>query len=352
MVTDWTDRANGQAGRNEAFGSPKPAPVLRPIYRRCFICSSPSHFASACPQRGSEGGFKPKPVPRPQVNTCKTRTQPGMLYHNPPYKSSMTNREVGSQTASVQNDRDQSMRDGNTTSVTRSESVVNHLKITDDVTSSVMTETFDRMSGDRVTEAGIDESQLPSINYCPDVDLESDSNPPSDPDLDELLRDGWSQLRYVDVTIDGLPGSVVALQDSGAQLCVTRADTIKSLCLPRLGEVKLKGLLTDTVPADIVRIRVKLAAGNGFESVTCAVVNDLNCDLILGEDVVNRLNLKLIHEQSAMVVLSVSDVNPSTEVVSVDPSLDGPAEVEPSPGSSEDHHSNSDGDLVVAPGGG
>ena len=46
---------------------------------------------------------------------------------------------------------------------------------------------------------------------------------------DPLLADGWSQLRFVDVKIDGLPGVVHGLNDSGAQLCVVRAEVIQSL---------------------------------------------------------------------------------------------------------------------------
>ena len=53
---------------------------------------------------------------------------------------------------------------------------------------------------------------------------------------DPLLADGWSQLRYVDVTVEGLPDNVTALNDSGCQLCVIRSEVVKPLALPKLGQ--------------------------------------------------------------------------------------------------------------------
>jgi len=45
---------------------------------------------------------------------------------------------------------------------------------------------------------------------------------------DDILQAGWwSYLKYVDVDIDGLLDTVTALNDSGCQLCVVRADAVK-----------------------------------------------------------------------------------------------------------------------------
>ena len=38
-----------------------------------YLCNSPAHLASDCPQKGSNRGYTPKPVLRPQVNFCKTK---------------------------------------------------------------------------------------------------------------------------------------------------------------------------------------------------------------------------------------------------------------------------------------
>jgi len=89
---------------------------------------------------------------------------------------------------------------------------------------------------------------------------------------DPLWIDGWPQLRYVDVTIDGLPCDIIALNDSGCQLCVIKADVVKPLNLPKLGEAKLRGLTPETVSADVVHLKMKLAQGHEFTNVTCAVV--------------------------------------------------------------------------------
>ena len=55
----------------------------------------------------------------------------------------------------------------------------------------------------------------------------------------------------MDVDVEGLPGTVTALNDSGCQLCVVRTDTVKPLNLPKLGEAKLKGISYHLVPVDI-----------------------------------------------------------------------------------------------------
>ena len=51
----------------------RPIPAPRPVPRRCYLCNSRTHLASDCPQKSSYRGYTPKPVPRPQVNFCKTK---------------------------------------------------------------------------------------------------------------------------------------------------------------------------------------------------------------------------------------------------------------------------------------
>ena len=110
---------------------------------------------------------------------------------------------------------------------------------------------------------------------------------------DEILQDGWSCLKYTEVDVDGLPDTVTALNDSGCQLCVVRADTVRPLNLSILGQAKLKGLSDHLLTADIVKIRVRLTAGKGFVNTTCAVVEKLNYGFILGSDIVDKLNKNL-----------------------------------------------------------
>jgi len=50
------------------------------------------------------------------------------------------------------------------------------------------------------------------------------------------------------------------------------------------------------VPADVVKIRVRLTTGKRFVNITCAVVEKLNYPLILGSDIVDKLNQELMDE--------------------------------------------------------
>ena len=87
------------------------------------------------------------------------------------------------------------------------------------------------------------------------------ANTADDGPYDPLLVDGWSQLHFVDVHTDGLPYEVSALNDSECQLCVVKAEVAKSLNLPKLCEARLRGLSAEVVPAERVRVRMKIAQG-------------------------------------------------------------------------------------------
>jgi len=126
---------------------------------------------------------------------------------------------------------------------------------------------------------------------------------------DLLLADGWSQLRYVDVAVEGLPDNVTALNDSGCQLCVVRSEVVKPLALPKLGHAKLKGLSLEVVPADLVRIKIKMHEGTEFLTITCAVVENLNYQLILGSDIVDKLNRQLINDTNGSAELMAVDIS-------------------------------------------
>ena len=59
--------------------------------------------------------------------------------------------------------------------------------------------------------------------------------------VDACIADGWSDLRYVDVVIDRISGVIRALDDSGAQVCLVRADVI---CLLYTSPSPRDGLLS------------------------------------------------------------------------------------------------------------
>ena len=116
---------------------------------------------------------------------------------------------------------------------------------------------------------------------------------------DEILQDGWSCLKYIEVDVEGLTDTVIALNDSGCQLCAVNAETVRSLDLPVFGQIKLRGISDrHLVPADMVKIRVRLTIrGKGFVNITCAVVEKLNYPLIMGSDIVDKLNKKKTHRR-------------------------------------------------------
>ena len=116
--------------------------------------------------------------------------------------------------------------------------------------------------------------------------------------VDSILADGWSQLQYIDIEIQGVPHQLSALYDSGTQLCCVDAVVIQHLNLPILGHVMLKGLTAELVRANLVCLYVKLSDGNTFLPITCAVCNNLNSPMLLGTDVVHRLNAHLLSEQA------------------------------------------------------
>jgi len=207
----------------------KPEGLRKP--RKCFICNSPSHLASSCPDRVNKTSVKPTP------------------------------------------------------------------KVT-------------RVSvGDTVVGYGSQEEEICSVME------EAERKDAQDP----VLVDGWSELKFVEINVDGLPGVVQGLNDSGAQLCVVRADVIQSLDLPKLGEVKLRGLTNQLIPADLVSLKMKMSQGDAYCNVTCAVCENLNSDLILGSDVIDRLNAALHEQCESISVMSVNeDETCDVDVVAVD----------------------------------
>ena len=59
--------------------------------------------------------------------------------------------------------------------------------------------------------------------------------------------------------------------------CALSMLKVRSLDLPVFGQVKLRGISDrHLVPADVVKIRVRLTTGKRFVNITCAVVQKLN----------------------------------------------------------------------------
>ena len=60
------------------------------------------------------------------------------------------------------------------------------------------------------------------------------------------------------------------------------------------------------VPADLVRIKIIMLEGTEFLTITCAVVENLNYQLILGSDIVDKLNHQLINDKNASAEVIVT----------------------------------------------
>ena len=74
--------------------------------------------------------------------------------------------------------------------------------------------------------------------------------------VDEILQDGWSCLKYIEVDVEGLNDTVIALNDSGCQLCAVNAETVRSLDLPVCHKWGVKS--AQTPPCDILFFSVCL----------------------------------------------------------------------------------------------
>jgi len=116
--------------------------------------------------------------------------------------------------------------------------------------------------------------------------------------VDRVLADGWSELHYVQVAMNGLTETISALCDSGTQLCCVDASVIEPLNLPSLEHVMQRGLSTDLVRADLVCLHVKLLNANEFLPVTC---DNTTAPMLLVIDVIDRLFAHSLTEASGEI---------------------------------------------------
>jgi len=193
----------------------RPVPPPRPVPRRCYLCNSPAHLASECPQKSSSRGFTPKPVARFQVNFCRTKQKV-----DPPKQTNngarvTRDRSAGAATCSNCNTVSGLQYESSCESsaanavVFKCDSAVNHMQLAKETTL-------------------IGNSQDHVKPPCDDglMSSHSDAELPSD----EILQDGWSCFKYIEVDVEDLPDTVIALNDtvialndSGCQLCAVSA---------------------------------------------------------------------------------------------------------------------------------
>jgi len=68
----------------------------------------------------------------------------------------------------------------------------------------------------------------------------------------------------VDVNIDGICDTFRGLDDSGAQLCLVRADVVAPLRLAKTGNVVLRDFPGNSYDADVVSLQMKLVNAKTF----------------------------------------------------------------------------------------
>ena len=179
----------------------RPVPAPRPVPRRCYLCNSPTHLASDCPQKSSYRGYTPKPVPRPQVNFCKTKQK-----LDPPKQSKdgscvLRDRSTGGSveptcsnckpvSGSEVHFENSCQSSAASVVAPKRDSAVNHMVLAEET-----------------TEFGAIQDQVEPVDKNGIEGSHVDTEIPAD----EILQDGWSCLKYIEVDVDGLSDTVIAL---------------------------------------------------------------------------------------------------------------------------------------------
>jgi hypothetical protein len=122
---------------------------------------------------------------------------------------------------------------------------------------------------------------------------------------DGLENSNFSTLQYIEVQLVGQPMNTVlrAVVDSGAEVSVINSKWLEGLEHRSTGKIRLRGIVGKPVEADLINLRIKLAdCADSQLSFMCASCDELNEDLILTIDIVDKL-----YEQLNCNLLSVDN---------------------------------------------
>ena len=130
---------------------------------------------------------------------------------------------------------------------------------------------------------------------------------------DCIITESFSKLTYIPVCIQGVDGIQHALNDSGSEINLVKRDLLKHVIdLPSQGRVRIKGVVGPAVETDIVLLDVSPLATEASCKIIApplreifAVCDDLNEQIILTADTVNRLSALKAYE--SIVVPEKSD---------------------------------------------
>ena len=245
-----TDGANSQNGQTDKE-------------KRCFICSSNKHLRNQCPLRSKTGtNSETRTNDTRRVNACVTSN------------NARDSRETGPRDV-VSSVRPVETPPSNSTPV--KDKPADSVRNKDSVAAGGQAAAAAANNTASVHEVIVD---TPSVVHVENFDL--------------------VKLHYIQVGIagdsDGPFKQVDALEDSGAEIAVARTSLIAQLVnVNNIGSVRIRGVVGESVPCNLVRICVCLYDNNGNAQckrslmVPCATSDDANDDLLLPISVVERL---------------------------------------------------------------
>ena len=138
-----------------------------------------------------------------------------------------------------------------------------------------------------------------------------------DDNMSDINQLPLSELQYSNISIRGVEGPLVCLNDSGAEISMIKQAVIQHLDVPKLGTIAIKGVVGEAVEANVVSLNIKPCPEQQCENIApyipvlfaaCNLSTDV--DVILCGDVVKQLE-----ELNAYNVLRCSVQPQSTQDV-------------------------------------
>jgi hypothetical protein len=142
-----------------------------------------------------------------------------------------------------------------------------------------------------------------------------------------ITNPDFSPLQYINVDMESVSHWVLGLYDSGAETCLANSSIINQdgENVTYVGQIKIKPIIGPAIDADLIKLNIRLANNEmQYISVHCAVSPEVNDDLVLTADVVQRLaRAKDRHVNTNLVQCVQTDYNDSREHLSNPNVIDG-----------------------------
>ena len=317
-------RANAKAGAISSVNSPREVKVAnggngnQPASKPglCFICNSPSHKRANCPMRSNVSQGETRGDVRasrnfacsvdPRVSEVKASNAASQMNDSGKLQCNNDGRQSLSDGARA-NEQHASMCNTDCKQVL-SNTPVSKSSVQPAETAKVPSQTYYRSARATVSSAVRDTNLIFSHRQA---DLCSNG----------IITEGLSKLHYLPVSIRGINGIQQALNDSGSEINLIERTLIDHITqLPSQGRVKIKGIVGPAVETDIVLLDVSpVALEADCRNIApplreiFAVCDDLNEQIILTADTVNRLSALRSYES----VVVPENIASSVDVVNV-----------------------------------